>query len=145
MYTPDKFRTHLERLYMTVVVGAVNVWKHVVRIRSWREWRRTAIFCAGYTAAWTFDCLLASLFTLLAVLVLFPAPRALMFPHAPPALIDGQTGHVKKPMANVLGSDSMTGAPESFPDEAIEQEAHSFVNSIIEVYLKPRNMGASGA
>ena len=39
-------------------------------------------------------------------------------------------------MAGVLASDdSMTGAPEKHPGDAVDQEAHSFVNSICTVSL----------
>ena len=51
-----------------------------------------------------------------------------------------QTGGVQKPMAGVLASlDSMTGAPEKHPGEAVEQEAHSFVNSvcIVSTFVSP--------
>ena len=133
VFTPDKFRTHLERFYMTVAVGMFGLWKHVARLRSWRERNRTTAFFVAYTAAWFLGCLIPSFGIVLVVLILHPPARDFLFPHAPPALIDGWTGGVKKPMAAVLGSDSLTGAPESYPGEAVEQEAHSFANSIIEV------------
>lgn len=44
-FSPDKLRSNIERLYMTVIVGLMNLWKHIVRLRSWREQRRTAAFC----------------------------------------------------------------------------------------------------
>lgn len=47
-----------------------------------------------------------------------------MFPPAPIALVDKDTGGVQKPKAGVLGShDSVTGAPQNFKGEAAEQEA----------------------
>lgn len=45
-FSPDKLRSNIERLYMTVIVGVMSLWKHIVRLRSWREGRRTAAFCA---------------------------------------------------------------------------------------------------
>ena len=45
-FSPDKLRATLERLYMTVGIGLLGFGKHIVRIRSWREKRRTACFCA---------------------------------------------------------------------------------------------------
>ena len=45
-FSPDKLRASLERLYMTVIVGMVAFGKHIARLRSWREPRRTAGFCA---------------------------------------------------------------------------------------------------
>ncbi|KAK3319406.1 hypothetical protein B0H66DRAFT_268337 [Apodospora peruviana] len=135
VFTADKFRTHIERFYMTIVVDLFNLWKHIARLRSWRETRRTAVFFAFYAVAWIFDRLIASFVIFLVTLILLPHLRDVCFPHAPPAIIDGDTGGVKKPMARVLASDSLTGAPETHPGEAVEQEAHSFVNSIIEIAI----------
>ncbi len=44
-FSPDKLRSNFERLYMTVVVGLVGFGKHIARLRSWREPRRTSAFC----------------------------------------------------------------------------------------------------
>lgn len=131
-FTPVKFKTHLERLYMTVVVGAFTAWKHVVRLRSWRESKRTGAFLAVYAAAWVAD-LLGVVTVLWAMgLVMLPRWRAVCFPPAPPSIIRGDGKGVKKPMAGVLASEgSVTGAPEKREGEAVEQEAHSFVNSVI--------------
>ncbi|TIC90048.1 hypothetical protein CH35J_012424 [Colletotrichum higginsianum] len=130
-FSPDKLRAHVERLYMTVIVGLFAFWKHIVRLRSWREWRRTSVFLAVYSAAWLLDFVVPVLVAFLVVLVLVPDARTFCFPPAPPSLIDGRTGGVKKPSSGVLASDdSITGAPEKHAGEAVEQEAHSFVNSI---------------
>lgn len=45
-FSPDKLRSNVERLYMTVIIGLVGMVKHVARLRSWREPRRTGAFCA---------------------------------------------------------------------------------------------------
>lgn len=45
-FSPDKLRSTLERLYMTVIIGVIGFGKHIVRLRSWREPRRTSGFCA---------------------------------------------------------------------------------------------------
>ena len=45
-FSPDKLRSNLERLYMTVIIGLMGFGKHIARLRSWREPRRTAGFCA---------------------------------------------------------------------------------------------------
>jgi hypothetical protein len=45
-FSPDKLRANLERLYMTVIVGLMAFGKHIARLRSWREPRRTAGFLA---------------------------------------------------------------------------------------------------
>ena len=44
-FSPDKLRANIERLYMTVIIGVMGFGKHIARLRSWREPRRTAAFC----------------------------------------------------------------------------------------------------
>jgi len=57
-----------------------------------------------------------------------------MFPPAPIALVDKDTGGVQKPKAGVLGShDSITGAPEKYKGEAAEKEASNLVTSVASV------------
>lgn len=49
-FSPDKLRSNVERLYMTVILGLIGMGNHVARLRSWREPRRTGAFLAvGYT------------------------------------------------------------------------------------------------
>ncbi|CAM1500444.1 Fc.00g096060.m01.CDS01 [Cosmosporella sp. VM-42] len=130
-FSPEKLRAQLERLYMVVLVNLFSLWKHVVRLRSWKEVRRTSIFFAVYAVSWLLDLLAPTLILFAMVLVLSPESREFCFPPAPPALIDSKTGGVQKPAAGVLASDdSATGAPEKHKGEAVEQEAHSFVTSI---------------
>lgn len=45
-FSPDKLRSNMERLYMTVIIGLMGSGKHVARLRSWREPRRTSAFAA---------------------------------------------------------------------------------------------------
>lgn len=45
-FSPDKLRANIERLYMTVIIGFMGFGKQIVRLRSWRETRRTAWFCS---------------------------------------------------------------------------------------------------
>ena len=45
-FSPDKLRSNVERLYMTVIIGLIGFGKHIARLRSWRESKRTAAFCA---------------------------------------------------------------------------------------------------
>ena len=45
-FSPDKLRSNIERLYMTVIIGVMGFGKHIARLRSWREPRRTGCFCA---------------------------------------------------------------------------------------------------
>ena len=45
-FSPDKLRSNVERLYMTVIIGMMGFGNHIARLRSWREPRRTACFAA---------------------------------------------------------------------------------------------------
>lgn len=45
-FSPDKLRSNIERLYMTVIIGMMGFGKQIARLRSWREPRRTGAFCA---------------------------------------------------------------------------------------------------
>lgn len=44
-FPPEKLRMTLERFYMSVVVGLSGFFKHVARLRSWKEPLRTFAFC----------------------------------------------------------------------------------------------------
>lgn len=135
-FSPDKLRSNIERLYMTVIIGMITFGKHIARLRSWREARRTSWFCTAYTIAWLFDLVVPLLSATLIALIAYPPSRAVLFPPAPIALVNGSTGGVQKPKAGVLGShDSATGAPENFKGEAVEAEASNFVNGIASVAI----------
>ncbi|KAJ5834996.1 hypothetical protein N7447_001022 [Penicillium robsamsonii] len=129
-FSPDKLRATLERFYITVIVGFTNCIKHIARLRSWKEPRRTAV----YFLSWILDLLMpATLLTLIA-LVVYPPCRSLLFPPAPIPLVNKDTGGVQKPKAGILGSDdSITGAPEKFKGEAAEQEASNLVAGVASV------------
>ena len=108
--------------------------KHLARLRSWKEPQRTGLFCAIYCIAWLRDSLIATLLSILLGLILSPASRAALFPPAPLALVDKSTGGIQKPKAGVLGShDSITGAPENFKGEAVENEASNLVAGVASV------------
>lgn len=135
-FSPDKLRASIERFYMTVVVGMVGFWKHIARLRSWRERERTMGFAAVYTVAWAIDFLVPVIVAFLMILIVHPPARDYCFPAAPIALIDSKTGGIKKPTAGVLGSDnSLTGAPEKHQGEAVEQEASNFVNGFTSIAI----------
>lgn len=69
-------------------------------------------------------------------LIAYPPSRGFLFPPAPIALVDNNTGGIQKPKAGVLGShDSATGAPENHKGEAVEQEASNFFNGITSIVL----------
>ncbi|KAJ5155866.1 hypothetical protein N7492_008669 [Penicillium capsulatum] len=133
-FSPDKLRATMERFYTIVVIALTSSLKHVARIRSWKEPRRTAIFCAVYFLAWLLDILVPTIIASMVALIMYPPCRPLMFPPAPVALVDKDTGGIQKPKAGVLGShDSITGAPERFKGEAVEQEASNLVASVASV------------
>ncbi|OJI97994.1 hypothetical protein ASPVEDRAFT_125373 [Aspergillus versicolor CBS 583.65] len=133
-FSPDKLRATLERFYTTIVIGLAAFIKHIARLRSWKEPVRTTAFCSVYFTACLWDILLPTMFITLIVLVIFPQSRKLLFPPAPIALVDTETGGVQKPKAGVLGShDSVTGAPEKFKGEAAEQEASNLMASVATV------------
>ncbi|CDM33904.1 hypothetical protein CBS147339_7691 [Penicillium roqueforti] len=133
-FSPDKLRATIERFYTTVVVGLTNCIKHIARLRSWKEPRRTAAFCTVYVLSCLLDLLVPTMLVILLALVLYPPCRSLMFPPAPISLVNKDTGGVQKPKAGILGSeDSITGAPEKFKGEAAEQEASNLVASVASV------------
>ncbi|RYO96734.1 hypothetical protein DL765_011504 [Monosporascus sp. GIB2] len=157
-FSPDKLRANVERLYMTVLIGIMNAVKHIARIRSWKETKRTSLFCAvrppaqvlcrglaltyadpvnqAYFVAWLFDLIVPLFTATLIVLIVYPPSRSYLFPPAPVALVDSRSGGIQKPKAGVLGShDSATGAPENHKGEAVEQEASNFFNGFTSVVL----------
>lgn len=135
-FSPDKLRANIERLYITVIISVVGLWKHIARLRSWRERNRTIAFGTAYSLAWVVDLLVPVIIGFFMVLIVYPPARSYCFPLAPIALIDSKTGGVKKPTAGVLGSDnSLTGAPEKHEGEAVEQEASNFVDSFTSIAI----------
>lgn len=44
-FPPEKLRMTVERFYTSVVVGLTEFFRHVGRLRSWKEPLRTSIFC----------------------------------------------------------------------------------------------------
>lgn len=135
-FSPDKLRANVERLYMTVIVGLLATVKHMARLRSWRETRRTACFAMAYALAWILDLLVPLLSLTIVTLIVYPRSRAMLFPPAPVALVSATSGGIQKPKAGVLGShDSATGAPENHKGEAVEQEASNFVHGIASIAL----------
>lgn len=135
-FSPDKLRANLERLYITVGVGMMSFGKHIVRLRSWREPRRTAAFAGVYALAWLLNMVMPTIFLTLIVLITVPRARSIMFPPAPLALVDRHTGGVQSPPAGVLGStDSYTGAPEQYKGMAVEQEAQNLISGIASVAI----------
>ncbi|KAI0821958.1 hypothetical protein BC628DRAFT_1328213 [Trametes gibbosa] len=130
-FSPDKLRANIERLYMTVIVGMATFGKHIARLRSWNEPRRTAKFCAAYFIAWSMGLLPALLVGSILILIFHPEYREKMFPPAPIAAVSMTSGNLQIPRAGTLGSgDSLSGAPEAYQGEAVEQEASHFVAAL---------------
>lgn len=135
--SPEKLRVHLGRLYMSVIVGLVAAWKHLARLRSWNEPRRTSAFLSAYAVALMTDLLVPTLFLFLLALVAFPSSRPILFPPAPQSLINAKEGVLQKPPAGVMASKtSVTGAPEKHKGKAVEEEAHTVVNSFFKVITR---------
>ncbi|KAI1365145.1 hypothetical protein F5Y08DRAFT_191757 [Xylaria arbuscula] len=130
-FSPDKLRATVERFYMTVVIGLLATVKHIARLRSWRETRRTSYFCAAYFIAWMFDFITPLLVATLVTLIVYPRSRGVLFPPAPISLVDAKSGGVQKPKSH----ESATGAPENHKGEAVEQEASNFFNGFTAVVV----------
>lgn len=130
-FSPDKLRAHFERLYISVITCLISLGNHVARLRSWKESQRTCIYLTVYTAAWLLDLIIPASIIFVIVLILSPWARDISFPPAPLALIDSKSGGIQKPAAGVLATDNTaTGAPEALEGEALEHEAHNWINSI---------------
>ncbi|OQE12844.1 hypothetical protein PENFLA_c061G06503 [Penicillium flavigenum] len=119
-FSPDKLRATLERFYTTVIVGLVNCIKHIARLRSWNEPRRTAAFCIA-----RLHLILASRFTL---------SDYADNPVHPGNLSTMSTTHVpSRTNFSCRQKYRITGAPEKFKGEAAEQEASNLVVSFASV------------
>lgn len=67
-------------------------------------------------------------------LIVSPRVRDVLFPTAPIALVDSISGGLTQPNSGLLGShDSVTGAPENMPGEAVESEAANFVTALASI------------
>lgn len=129
-FFPDKLRSTLERCYTTVGISMVAAFTHVARLRSWKEFRRTAFFAVIYAVAWIFNYLVPTFAAFMLLLFVSPRARRVLFPPAPLAAIS-KKGTAQVPKSGHLGStDSATGAAESYKGEAVEQEAQNLVSSI---------------
>ncbi|KAJ6111449.1 hypothetical protein N7523_007510, partial [Penicillium sp. IBT 18751x] len=129
-FPPEKLRMTVERFYTSVVVGLTEFFRHVGRLRSWKEPVRTSIFCGVYFTSWLFDLLVPAILSLLVALIMFPPIRTMLFPMAP-AKTNSDTSSVNSSTGDLPEShDSLTGAPENHKGEAAEQEARNLVDSV---------------
>ncbi|EAW12397.1 uncharacterized protein ACLA_063660 [Aspergillus clavatus NRRL 1] len=125
-FPPEKLRMTIERFYTSVVIGVMGFCRHVARLRSWREPRRTAVFCTVYFVAWWLDIILLVFSGLLIALILSPRLRPLLFPAM--ATVPAAAGAGDK--------DSVTGVPERYKGEAAEREAQNLVNSVATIAVQ---------
>ncbi|KAK7941541.1 uncharacterized protein PG986_013928, partial [Apiospora aurea] len=145
-FEPNKLRSQFERLYMGVLLGLFGGIKHVSRLRSWREPRRTGAFCAVYFLAWHFNIIATVLTATAMALIAYPRARAALFPPSPLAMVDWQSGGIAKPRAGVLGSaDTATGAPQTIKGEAVENEASNFVTGVAGIAMNVMTAQEPGA
>ncbi|ODH51622.1 hypothetical protein GX48_02292 [Paracoccidioides brasiliensis] len=136
-FSPDTLKSAIERFYATVVIGLINAFKHFVRLRSSKETRRTAAFCVVYFAAWVLDLIIPTALSTLLLLIFFPSSLILLFPPVPISLVSCETGGAQQPKAGVVGSKgTVTGAPEKFKGEAVEQEASNLVSGASRLALE---------
>ncbi|KAJ5237136.1 hypothetical protein N7489_007227 [Penicillium chrysogenum] len=132
-FPPEKLRITLERFYTSVVVGVTEFFRHITRLRSWKEPVRTTIFCACYFAAWAVDLLVPTISGLVVALIMVPPVRQLLFPGL--AKTDDSNGIIPTE-GEVQSEDSLTGAPENHKGEAAEQEAKNLVDSFATVAME---------
>ncbi|KAJ5978348.1 hypothetical protein N7501_001690 [Penicillium viridicatum] len=132
-FPPEKLRMTLERFYISVVVGVTEFFRHITRLRSWKEPARTTIFCAGYFVAWAVDLLVPTILGIVVALIMVPPVRILLFPGL--AKTDGLDGSSPSG-GQVQSEDSLTGAPENHKGEAAEQEAKNMVDSFATVAME---------
>ncbi|KAJ9490942.1 hypothetical protein VN97_g2312 [Penicillium thymicola] len=132
-FPPEKLRMTLERFYISVVVGVTEFFRHITRLRSWKEPARTTIFCAGYFVAWAMDLLVPTILGIVVALIMVPPVRVFLFPGL--ANTDGSHGS-SPPEEQVQSEDSLTGAPENYKGEAAEQEAKNMVDSFATVAME---------
>ncbi|KAJ5296389.1 uncharacterized protein N7443_007282 [Penicillium atrosanguineum] len=129
-FPPEKLRMTVERFYTSVVVGLTEFFRHVGRLRSWKEPVRTSVSCAVYFSSWFLDLLIPAILSLFVALIMFPPIRTVLFPMAP-AKTDSDASSVHSSSSDLPEShDSLTGAPENHKGEAAEQEAKNLVDSV---------------
>ncbi|KAK0562507.1 hypothetical protein OC861_005276 [Tilletia horrida] len=130
-FSPDRLRSTLERFYTSVILNLAAFAKHMARLRSWHEAKRSAAFAILYAVAWFFDKTLLALILVAILLIASPRSRLILFPPAPLATISATSGKPKIPEAQHLGStSSLTGAAETYHGQAAEREAANFVSSL---------------
>ncbi|KAJ5256735.1 hypothetical protein N7478_012839 [Penicillium angulare] len=133
-FPPEKLRITIERFYTSVVVGVVEFFRHITRLRSWENPNRTFVFCLVYCASWALDLLLPVTFGVLVALIMVGPFRTLMFPayERKPRVSKRDKDSTGQPES----MDSLTGAPESHKGEAAEREAKNLIDGIATVAME---------
>ncbi|KAK6863580.1 hypothetical protein PG995_000108 [Apiospora arundinis] len=145
-FEPNKLRSQFERLYMGALLGVFGGIKHISRLRSWLEPRRTGAFCVVYFIAWHFNIIVTVLTATCMALIAYPRARTVLFPPAPLAMVDWLSGGITKPLAGVMGSsDTATGAPETIKGEAVENEASNFITGMAGIAMNVMTAQEPGA
>lgn len=134
-YSPEKLRGTVERFYIIVVVSLVAARKHVSRIRSWRETRRTLSFCSVYFAAWLLDILAPVVVGFIILFAASPTFRQKAFPHVPLAIVSVDGGPQQSAVGGVGSENTITGASEKIKGEALEAEASCVIGGITNIIL----------
>ncbi|KAI9373532.1 hypothetical protein BJX61DRAFT_533100 [Aspergillus egyptiacus] len=123
-FTAAKLQKTVERFYIAVVTKCNRLVKHVNRLRSWDEPRRTGAFGAVYLIAWLCNSLIPVISTFLVALMLSESVRSHLFP---PLLETQPSGTVNE--AKPVESTAEENTAEANTTEA-EQEATRIVDDI---------------
>ncbi|KAJ5570117.1 uncharacterized protein N7459_009547 [Penicillium hispanicum] len=135
-FPPEKLRITVERFYTSVIVGVIEFFRHITRLRSWKESGRTSIFCTVYFASWALDLLIPAVLGLIIVLIMIPSIRTLLFPELTPSSCSDASSDTRSTRGQPESLDSLTGAPESHKGEAAEQEARNLIDSFATVAME---------
>lgn len=130
---------HLQRFYLSIVLGLASFGKQVSRLRSWKETRRTSAFCAVSTRFEIYGPLVDIHLDLFRSIAPQPPrthhPRDTDGGHILPGLprhaLPTCPSRTRQHAAGQLGTlDSLMGAPEKQEGEAVEEEAANFVTNV---------------
>ncbi|SZF03481.1 unnamed protein product [Blumeria hordei] len=129
-FSSEKLRANVERFYMTVIVGLIISWKHLKRLRSWHEPRRTIMFAAAYFISWALDLLSPTIIFFCMLLIVYSPFRAFCFPPEQTTLLLSDKKRIYKNNSEQYQDKVLVNEPsESYEEEALEAEAINFVNS----------------
>ncbi|KAJ5560575.1 hypothetical protein N7513_002974 [Penicillium frequentans] len=135
-FPPEKLRITLERFYTSVVVGVIEFFRHITRLRSWKESGRTTVFCIVYFACWALDVLIPTICGVIISLIMVPSIRGWIFPPSKETLDSDVPSTKGSGTEQPESLDSLTGAPETHKGEAAEQEAKNLIDSLATVAME---------